>query len=962
MTQVLLSVPPAASSSFLDLAKKQAHRFFACHDPVGKKLGSGAGSAHLIHAAWQAEGNGKPFADWAAEEKRVLLHAGGQSRRLPAYAAAGKALIPVPIFRWMKGQRLDQTLLDLQLPLLEKLLDRAPSKLRWLIASGDVLIWNEDEIGPLPEVDVLCVGLWNTPERASKHGVFFSKRETPDQLDYILQKPSVQEIQARTEGSLFLLDIGIWLFSDRAIELLMKRSGYWKNGQPCAPSQCDGYDLYGDFALNLGSNPTTRDEEISSLSCGLVDLPNGEFYHFGTNDDIIASSLALQNRVNDQRRIRSPLVKPHPSIFIQNANTDVSLSSENRCVWIENAFIGSGWRLNANHILTGIPENQWQLELPRGACLDFAAIGDSDAFVVRFYGYSDVFKGRVDDRATQFCEEPFADWLGRRGLSLRDLGIAPETDLQSAALFPSLKRQEISSDLLTWLISRSPQDDPSLRQSYLAAPRLSAEEIGAKANLKRSFQQRESLLIDSLPLLAKHAQRSVFHQIDLAHAAERFASSPHELPTETPDPERSLLPFVHDQMFRATVSRLRKENVQAYETAAFEALSQAIISPFHGNAQTPRNTSMVDQVIWGRSPARLDLAGGWSDTPPYCFLSGGNVVNVAVDLNGQPPIQVFARVCQSPHIVIHSIDLGVSIALNTYQDIAAYAQLESGFAIPRAALALAGFHPDFLSKPQFVSLEEQLNAFGGGIEISLLCAVPKGSGLGTSSILAATLLGVLSDLCGLGWSLTDIGRRALALEQMLTSGGGWQDQFGGIHRGLKLLQTRPGLEQTPEVRWLPEHTLSDPQNAGCCLLYYTGVTRVARNILADIVRGMFLNKSDVLGILDTISQHAVHTARVAQRGSYQQLADCVRQSWILNQALDAGTNPSAIQSVLESISDWVAGMKLLGAGGGGYLLIMAKDPHAAALIRQRLENDRPNAGARFVDLSISQTGLRITRS
>lgn len=963
MTQILLSVPPAASRDFATLTDKESARFFATHDPIGKKLGSGAGSAHLIHAAWQTSGNGESFSDWSQKEKHLLIHAGGQSRRLPSYAAPGKALIPVPIFRWMKGQRLDQTLLDLQLPLLEKLLDQAPSKLRWLIASGDVLIWNEADIGPLPDVDVLCVGLWSTPERASKHGVYFSKRETPDRLDYILQKPSVSDIQKRTTDSLYLLDIGIWLFSDRAIELLMRRSGYWEAGhEPAIPSQCDGYDLYGDFALHLGDNPTAYDPEISALSCGLVDLPNGEFYHFGTNEDIITSSLALQNRVNDQRRIRSPLPKPHPSIFIQNANTTCSLSSENQNIWIENSHIGSAWKLSQRHVLTGIPENDWSISLQPGICIDLTPIGQSTNFAVRFYGYSDAFKGNVSDVATLLCEQPFSNWLKQRGFTLDQLGIDANSDLQFAPIFPVLPLDSINAAFVDWLFAHDPTPESTQRDTFLNAQRLSAEEIGAQANLNRSFAQRRALLTASLPTLAGNAQRSVFHQIDLSHAAEIYAQSRYALPEGVPNPQHALMPFVHDQMFRDAVSKLRGEKTTSYENSAFNALAEAIISPFKGRTPLPQNTSLKDQVIWGRSPARLDLAGGWSDTPPYCFFSGGNVTNVAVDLNGQPPIQVFARVCEKRHIVVHSIDLGVSINLESYQDIAAYAQLESGFAIPRAALALSGFHPDFQYKPQFTNLTEQLEAFGGGIEISLLSAVPKGSGLGTSSILAATLLGVLSDLCGLDWTLSEIGKRVLALEQMLTSGGGWQDQFGGLHRGLKLLQTRPGIDQTPEVRWLPEHSLSDPQGANCCLLYYTGVTRVARSILADIVSGMFLNKKEVLGILDTISQHAVHTARVAQKGSYSQLAGCVRESWVLNQALDVGTNPISIQQMLAPIDDWVAGMKLLGAGGGGYSLIMAKDPQAAALIRNQLENNRPNAEARFVDMSVSQTGLRITRS
>jgi hypothetical protein len=67
-----------------------------------------------------------------------------------------------------------------------------------------------------------------------------------------------------------------------------------------------------------------------------------------------------------------------------------------------------------------------------------------------------------------------------------------------------------------------------------------------------------------------------------------------------------------------------------------------------------------DQIVWARSPVRFDLAGGWTDTPPYTNRRGGQVVNLAVNLNGQPPIQVFVRRTREPFIRIHSIDLGVT--------------------------------------------------------------------------------------------------------------------------------------------------------------------------------------------------------------------------------------------------------------------------------------------------------------
>ena len=112
------------------------------------------------------------------KEKRILVHAGGQSRRLPAYAASGKTSIPIPVFRWIRGQRIDQTLLDLQLPLYERIMHQAPDSLHTLIVSGDVFIRSTRPLQPIPEADVVCYGLWVDPSLAKNHGVFFMNRHT----------------------------------------------------------------------------------------------------------------------------------------------------------------------------------------------------------------------------------------------------------------------------------------------------------------------------------------------------------------------------------------------------------------------------------------------------------------------------------------------------------------------------------------------------------------------------------------------------------------------------------------------------------------------------------------------------------------------------------------------------------------------------------------------------------------
>ena len=285
----------------------------------------------------------------------------------------------------------------------------------------------------------------------------------------------------------------------------------------------------------------------------------------------------------------------------------------------------------------------------------------------------------------------------------------------------------------------------------------------------------------------------------------------------------------------------------------------------------------------------------------------------------------------------------------------------SPFSIPKAALALSGFAPQFAAR-RYDSLQQQLEEFGAGIELTLLSAIPAGSGLGTSSILAATVLAALSDFCALGWDKNEIGRRTLALEQLLTTGGGWQDQLGGVLAGVKLLQSQPSINQQPMARWLPTDVYTLPEYRPCHLLYYTGITRTAKQILAEIVRRMFLNSHDQLLLLRQMKEHALQMYEAIQCQDYHRMGRLVGQTWLQNQQLDSGTNPAAVKRLTDMVDDLCLGYKLPGAGGGGYLYMVAKDTEAAARIKHILNENRQNANARFVDMALSTTGLQVSRS
>ena len=869
----LLSLPPNLVGNFHDVTGLSCEEYFCTCDPVGHRLGSGGGTAWLLQEAWTSEEYSQfSFDEWLSKEKRILIHAGGQSKRLPSYAVSGKVLMPLPVFRWERGQKLSQDLMSVQLPLYEKMMAAAPKSLHTMVVSGDVLIRATQPLQPIPDADVVCYGLWLDASVAKNHGVFVSDRRTPSVLKQMLQKPSVQTLAELQKDHFYLTDIGVWLLSDKAIALLMRRSMNNQSTQitPSNPNDFKEYDLYSEFGCALGTDPSKPDDEISSLKVAILPLAGGEFYHFGTSREMIASTMRLQNLVNDQRKIMHIDRKPHPSIFVQNSVTKIPFTEENTNVWVENSYIGPRWHLTHDHVITGVPENDWEISLEPGDCIDVVPVGEND-FEVRRY--------RID--------EP-----------------------------------------------------------------LNSNEVAERANLKRLFEQRRKYRKENWVALAKNWRHSVFYQLDLADAAETFEKEQIPLP-EPLGEDAPLMTRIHNAMFLG-------DSEKAFSLLR-EGLTQRDGSFVTSAADVTKEPSLCiadDQIVWGRSPVRIDIAGGWTDTPPYCLMEGGNVINFAIELNGQPPLQAYVKPSKEPRIVLRSIDLGAVEVIETNEQLMDFMHVGSPFSIPKAALVLAGFG----NNSQLSTLNSQLEHFGAGIELTLLSAIPAGSGLGTSSILASTVLGALNDFCGLGWDKNEIGRRTLMLEQMLTTGGGWQDQFGGVLGGVKLLQTGRGFDQSPQVRWLPNDLWTQPEYRACHLLYYTGITRTAKSILAEIVRRMFLNHHEELNMLREMKAHTMEMYEAIQRNDFLQMGQLVRKTWQQNQALDSGTNPLQVAALTNLIDDLCLGYKLPGAGGGGYLYMVAKDPEAAARIKQILGENRQNKNARFVEMSLSTTGLQISRS
>jgi galactokinase/mevalonate kinase-like predicted kinase len=973
MSQVLLSVPPhlrdflhsAAGRPMLRrrLPELAGDKVFVGTDPKERRLGSGGGTVNLLHQAWQAAGRrqkGAGIFEWLARGQRLVLHAGGESRRLPAYAGLGKVFLPMPAVEGLAPRRFDQMLMDFQIPPYQQTLAEAGPQAAVLVTAGDVwLDFNPLQIPPTT-ADITGIGM-RVPAAMARHfGVYFVGKAGragggAQSIAFFRQKPAPAEIRRQGARYDFYVDTGMWLLSVPALRLLFRRCGWdERRGRFTTP---DGHprflDLYTEVGLALGTEaaatPALRRLGWPQLSSSVIPLGQARFHHLGSNRQLFDSFAQIQRGQAAPQRVLT-VATPADACVVRGRLP----------VWVDGACPRRPLALAGHNLVTGLPPAARLDRLAQGWCLDLPPVGGG-RWAFRPYHVNDNLRGRPGGGA-RICGQDARTWLVRRGLP------APAADVFDLPIYPVLTAAAIDQELLDWFFARQP--DPRLSARVAAGPRLSARQIPERIDFARLLADRRrsqaGVLQAGFTAWRDRSDAGVFAQ-DFAAIAELCRHGAPGLrqwlrrqgpafagPAARPEQAARWLHLLSELAGGRGRTALR--------AAGQARVQQALLASSQLQKSRPVHALKDDQIVWARSPVRLDLAGGWTDTPPYCLSRGGAVLNVAVLLNGQPPVQVFVRPIPEPHFRLRSIDLGVAEDLGTYAALAAFRDPRSGFSLAKAALALAGFHPDYRRGGADRSLRAQLRAFGGGLEISLLSAVPKGSGLGTSSILGATLLGALNRACGLGWDEVDLYQRVLGIEQLLTTGGGWQDQAGALFPGLKLVQTEPGLAQIPTVRHLPAGLLGAGAANRSVLLYYTGLTRLAKGILQEIVHDMALGRCGTMRTLDLIRRNAWALEQATQEADAAGLRRCIARSWDLNRRLDPATTNPEIGRIIAACGPGLAASKLLGAGGGGYMLMCARDAAAGAEIRARLEARPPNARARFIDFQVSEQALEVTVS
>lgn len=171
---------------------------------------------------------------------------------------------------------------------------------------------------------------------------------------------------------------------------------------------------------------------------------------------------------------------------------------------------------------------------------------------------------------------------------------------------------------------------------------------------------------------------------------------------------------------------------------------------FLSNISQPKHRQVTVEC-----PVRLDLSGGWTDTPPICYEHGGNVLNVAIIINGQRPIGARAKLVQrtsTPSVTFilkgeQEKDDKI-YELNTLTQFMDYNQPQRPCALLKTCCIFTGIID--INSAQEMTLSEQLkkNLFGYSLILEAWSNVPVGSGLGTSSILAGAILLALWNLTG----------------------------------------------------------------------------------------------------------------------------------------------------------------------------------------------------------------------
>ncbi len=954
----------------------RAHGMLVVPDACEKRIGSGAATVlALVQLARQIVVGGKKarsLAEIFAGERVLMVHSGGDSRRLPMYAAEGKIFASVPA---QGAAARCATVFDMLLRDLASLAPREGGEV--LIAAGDAVIGIARDPVRFDGEGVIGVAQRAGVERAVRHGVFVCARGGEEVAEF-LQKPSEAELRtarAVANDGLALVDTGLMSFDAPAIAALLEGAGVQlartgeitlrKGGLADLASRAElpSVDLYREILMALPA-PATRADYLAACGADASVKPLGAYFDAmrGVRFRVKTTSASEFLHIGSTREVLESLAGPKASCRVFGIGADWPARGDllvldgmvgeqskagGRAV-LDRVALGEA-RLAGDNIVVGVDADV--LELPRGVALVGIPQEDDDTIHVAC-GIDDDFKTPFARGGTLFGK-PIGAFVVRAGVGADDI-VAGDGTLWDARLWCAGPAKD------PLLMVRWMWEDGAAPDAWRKGERRSMRELVEHADLEEIAARRDGFahaVMCAAPMraLAQAVDASdarTIHDclLNLGEAGRLVAlqrGAAELLAIAAPIARAHAAATLSEMAGRDT------EHGAALRGIAFRSVGDAVLARLELPTKPREATILHDQAVWTSTPVRVDLAGGWSDTPPICNEVGGSVVNVAVTLRGQLPIQVVAKLEDEPVIRITSTDAGQTREIRTMADLAERGDPTRWSSLAESALVLTGLAP---SDPK-ASLAKWLEKVGGGISLTMFSAVPKGSGLGTSSILGAATIQCLDRVLGRERTPHELFAATSALEQMLSTRGGWQDQVGGVIGGFKIARTIAGDAQQPAVEPIvvPTPLLADLRERS--LLYFTGERRMAKNILENVVWNWLVREPSAVKAVERLRANAERMRTALAAGDLDGVVAQVTEYMKRKRQIDPGSSPKSFDELAERWKRELAGWCFAGAGGGGFMLLVAKDAKSAESLRARIERDPPHKRARAFAFEPDSVGL-----
>ena len=901
-------------------------------DPGGQRIGSGGATLNALRSL------GLEFPPAADHRSRVLLvHAGGDSRRLAWANVFGKPFIPVPLLA--DPDRGVPSLFD-QLLAVFAPLAVALQRGGLVSATGDVLpLFSASTLSITPD-SATVVTSPQPLDTAGRHGVIAPG--PGESVRMLLQKPSVADLcqsQALVGGGAALVDTGIYVFTGKASQALFRLS----RAEPSLVEQLMErpmqLSLYGEIAAALvpahraglrGTAIGRRLVEALQPYCLRQErLDSLAFYHFGSSSEVLHHlhedwlGQCPSRVLTDHGPNLSPSSCCYSSTLAQGARVGTG-------TLVLDADLGGDVRIGNRCVVVNAVAHGEPLTVPDNTCLwqlPVSVEGGEQIVVTACCGVDDNPKASLP--TALFCNRLMTDWMSSRGILEARLWAPGEPrTLWHARLFPVLGRQE-GLRAARWLLTPEPHTGKD-REEWLGSRRLSLHELHHAVDVDRLLhdqdERRGAVAMRTIRRVIEHGLernvRALSRQVPAAAAACAWEDLAR--PSHCEDQWSGIVPRSRGLQIKADLHEIGglTEESRELHRQAFGAVHDEVCAAIHWPGTEP--VSDLPHGIRTRSqlPVRFDLAGGWSDTPPYCLERPAGVLNMAICLSGAPPVAVTAEALSEQRWSLTLGDTGQTLDITDAMRTEDAGSLSDPFSLLRQALALAGYG--------------SRDGITQGVRLTTHTHVPKGSGLGTSSILGAAIMTALQELAGRPSDPATVSDLVLALEQVMTTGGGWQDQIGGLVRGVKFVSSIPSRPLQLNVQPVPLLPPVKDELRSRLVVAFSGQERLAKNVL-QIVVGRYLQRDRrLIEAIEGLVWLARQARQALTMGDLDELGRILREVWALHQQLDPHCSSPAVDAIFHDIDGLASGYKLAGAGGGGFMGILAKSAEAAATIRKRL--------------------------